>query len=107
MFALPALALPTDLIRGMASPPSYAKGDDYQQAGKVSTRFIDVAAKILRGQVIGGETYDVEVSLFQGKLAGTCSCPVRRNCKHCVALCLEWVRNPGPFEEINVMALNK
>ncbi len=107
LFALATFPLPIDLIRGMASPPSYEKGDDYQQAGNVRARFIDIEARTLRGQVVGGAAYDTEVTLFQGKLSGTCSCPVRRNCKHCVALCLEWVRNPGAFDEINIVTQNQ
>lgn len=96
-FTLSPLPLSVPLIQVMAGFSSFTRGDAYQQAGKVRAGTLDLERCVLRGQVAGTSLYDVEVALMKNLLSGTCSCPVRRNCKHCAALCLEWVRNPGAF----------
>ncbi len=69
------------------------KGLDYAKRGTVSAIRISEDPLNITGQIAGGERYPYSASVtltLDGftitKLNGTCSCPVRMNCKHLVAL---------------------
>lgn len=69
-----------------------ARGYDYYCDNAVEN--MDVAADVIRADVIGSEDYEVEISLNDGVVTDMyCSCPYAadgRNCKHMAAVLYEW-----------------
>ncbi|MBD3341504.1 MAG: hypothetical protein GF353_20540 [Candidatus Lokiarchaeota archaeon] len=45
--------------------------------------------------------YKTKLRLDNGRLIGTCSCPVGIDCKHCVALALQWLEDKDKINETN------
>ncbi len=81
---------------------TYERGLEYYQSGRVA-----LAIKCggeLTGEVLGNERYRVKVDL--DSYHGTCSCPVRHNCKHAVALLLSYL-NGDYFDADNAIGSAK
>ncbi|VVP67652.1 hypothetical protein PS910_00235 [Pseudomonas fluorescens] len=74
------------------------RGWEYKALGRVQIQSIDdrVIHALCTGS--GGERYRQQVTLGPGTdrmdVQGTCTCPVRRNCKHCAAVLFELQRGP-------------
>jgi len=68
---------------------TFTKGKSYQKNKRVISVF-QVSEHIICGSVHGSETYDTVVSVSD-TLTSTCSCPVESDCKHGVALVLEYL----------------
>ncbi len=73
-----------------------ARGRQYANLGRVGT--IQVSGHLATAQVRGSgyRTYTTTVATKSGfgSMIATCSCPMRQNCKHCVALILT-MRSPA------------
>ncbi len=85
-------------VRGMVPRQFYSRGDAYQRLGAIQNARVDPESKLLYGQAHGTDVYEVTVTIRNGRLHGECTCPVRGPCKHCVALCLEFLRNSRAFK---------
>ncbi|MDO5677555.1 MAG: DEAD/DEAH box helicase [Propionibacteriaceae bacterium] len=74
--------------------PTVARGTHYANLGRVNA--IQSAGTLATGQVRGSNfrQYQTSVNLRQGVLTATCSCPMRQDCKHAVALILS-MRKPA------------
>ncbi|PWR76338.1 SWIM zinc finger domain-containing protein [Methanospirillum stamsii] len=66
-----------------------SRGKSYQKGGQVVNVY-QIADDVLCGEVQGSELYHTVVSL-SGNRTSTCSCPVEIDCKHGVALILEYL----------------
>src|SRR5271157_601917 len=87
------------IIKQSLGYDSFEKGLDYQNTGMVDSAFLNPKLRRLEGTVLGNfkPHYHVKVKFDGTSLDGTCSCPVGSDCKHCAALCLEWIYRPGNF----------
>lgn len=74
--------------------PTVARGAHYANLGRVN--HIQAAGSLATGQVRGSNfrRYQTSVNLNRGVLTATCSCPMRADCKHAVALILS-MRTPA------------
>lgn len=64
-----------------------ARGREYQQQGRVGRLQISGDLVMARVRGSGGEVYQSSVvKRGSGPLVATCTCPIRRDCKHSVAL---------------------
>ncbi|RLI75358.1 hypothetical protein DRP05_14940 [Archaeoglobales archaeon] len=81
---------------------TYEKGLEYYQSGRVALAI--KCGSELTGEVVGNERYRVKVDL--DSYHGTCSCPVRHNCKHAVALLLSYL-NGDYFDVDNAISSAK
>ena len=84
----------------MADPQSYNRGRNYQLSGAVSHGVRTASG--LKARVEGNYSpyYKVTITLTDSDdLMGNCTCPVGNGCKHCVAVCLEWLAHPNNFSQ--------
>ena len=86
------------VIRGLASPESFSRGEEYYRSGQV--REIERRGAVLHAEVTGSsyQPYQVTVELdASGIVAAGCSCPYDWGgyCKHIVATLLTYVRKQG------------
>ena len=83
----------SDLER-WAGSRSVQRGRSYQKRGAVQC-LAYTGEGVLMGRVLGGEVYTTRVTqggAYAGAvLSATCSCPVGANCKHAVALVVEYL----------------
>jgi uncharacterized Zn finger protein len=86
------------LLRKMAGPASYARGEAYLAKGAV--RKLDCTGEAANAIVQGNEPYRVLVWSHAGKLEFSCSCPFASDmgacCKHFVAVGLALAGAPMP-----------
>jgi len=94
-----------DDIRSWAGGSVTARGRSYQKAGAVEGIAIAPAGGLL-AWVQGGQKYATYVLLEEGSLASLCTCPYRRNCKHAVALVLEYIENLKKNKNIPLAAVS-
>jgi hypothetical protein len=96
VFATPfhsAMHLTLDDIRATFDAGTFARGQDYARSGKVLhvERQGDTVSGVVEGS--GRGVYHQSIALRPGRngvrIAGECTCPVTRNCKHVVAVLLE------------------
>ncbi|MCQ1534504.1 SWIM zinc finger domain-containing protein [Methanosarcina sp. KYL-1] len=80
-----------------------AKGMKYQDEERVK-EIKSTPEGGLVARVQGTKTYFTEVSLENGKLSSTCTCPVGGDCKHGVAAVLEYLELAEQGEEVPVAA---
>lgn len=78
---------------------TFTKGKSYQKNKRV-IRIYQISEHIICGSVQGSEMYDTVVSVSD-TLTSTCSCPVESDCKHGVALVLEYLNR---IKEENVIS---
>ncbi|HME55526.1 MAG TPA: hypothetical protein VKM55_25195 [Candidatus Lokiarchaeia archaeon] len=91
---------------------AFIKGCKYQEQNRVLDVTVDPANMKLKGIVHGKSMprYEIVINVEKYSVSGICTCPVHRNCKHCVAVCIEWLRNPGRFhilEDFNDEGITK
>ncbi len=78
-----------------------ARGEEYVAQGRVRTVELRADENRITAQVNGSHhvPYQVDVTLLNGstgvKLYGTCTCPMRVNCKHVAAALLQALRAPA------------
>ena len=69
---------------------AFERGDAYMRQGRV-LRCERADAGVVRGTVVGTQTYQVELSIEGRRLEARCTCPMGGGfCKHAVALALFW-----------------
>lgn len=70
---------------------TYTKGEGYFRAHAVVSW--EVIKSGIKGKVEGSWApyYTTKLHINNGRLFGNCSCPVGSDCKHCVALALQWL----------------
>jgi uncharacterized Zn finger protein len=76
------------VLRRLAGPGSYGRGEDYFAAGRVRSLDEQEAGTVL-AEVRGSATYSVRLWDENGELAYSCTCPRGDDgefCKHCVAV---------------------
>lgn len=85
-----SLAVSRHVIRQLAGPRSFERGELYAQQGRVKK--LTLADASARATVHGTGKYRVDLAIREdGDLAWSCSCPVGADggfCKHCVAVAL-------------------
>ena len=90
-------------FQAWAGDKATAKGMKYQDEGRVK-EIKRTPEGGLVARVQGTEAYYTEVSLQNGKLKSTCTCPVGSDCKHGVASVLEYLELIETGEEIPVIS---
>jgi uncharacterized Zn finger protein len=98
-------SLTEEQIRKLADGSSFGRGIDYYESGHICNPVCQ--GRELRGECYGSreQPYKTRVVLVEGGVEdAACSCPRGGFCKHIVALLLQYVHEPGSFE--NVASLN-
>ena len=80
---------------------TYTKGEGYFYANAVKSW--KSAKTGITGKVKGNSApyYSVILQIKNDRLNGSCSCPLGTNCKHCVALGLQWLDDNTPLNTNN------
>ena len=88
--SLPAFfrSLPADDVRDCCSPSDYNHGKDYFEAKAVSQLVFNNEKPRLKAIVSGNNDYSVTITLDNGRITGSCTCPDYDVCKHVVATML-------------------
>lgn len=85
------------VLRSLATPPVFERGQDYAAHGHVT--FLDAAAQHASATVFGSEPYAVDIVYDGDTLELSCSCPMGVEstlCKHVVAMGLELLGEVEP-----------
>ena len=90
-------------IQDWAGIKATSKGIKYQEEERVKEIKCTPGGSLV-ARVQGTMDYFTEVSLENGKLSSTCTCPVGHDCKHGVAAVLECLERVEQGEEIPVIA---
>jgi uncharacterized Zn finger protein len=88
--------LTRDTLLEMAGDRYFTRGEDYFRQGYVHNLALDGDG--ITAYVQGTESYEVELWVDTGELQASCTCPLGMDelfCKHCVAVGLSWLANPG------------
>ncbi|AKB17188.1 SWIM zinc finger domain-containing protein [Methanosarcina sp. WWM596] len=88
-------------LQAWAGEKATAKGMKYQDEDRVK-KIKQTSKGSLIARVQGTKTYFTEVSLENGELSSTCTCPVGHDCKHGVATVLEYLELAEQGEEVPV-----
>src|SRR3974377_2322308 len=67
-----------------------SRGQGYQRSRRVK-ELVQTQTGALVAWVYGGQKYATEVDFENGELISVCTCPYGNNCKHAVALVLEYL----------------
>ncbi len=99
---MPLPKLTERMVRSLASPQSFARGQDYYDDGAVLE--VILRGEVLHAQVEGSEydPYQVRIEFSGGEIASaTCTCPYDWGgyCKHIVAVLLTAIHEPETVEE--------
>lgn len=81
----------TELLRDLAGPRSYERGENYAAEGYVHS-IIEYKGKLV-ATVTGTHDYQVKLWIEHDALESSCTCPMGEMgefCKHCVATALVW-----------------
>ncbi len=89
-------ALTIEEIRKNCGTSYYGRGLNYQRQGRVRSVAWIEESRTLCGEVAGSgnRIYQQTISFSatgSARFHGTCSCPVYQDCKHVVAVLLEWI----------------
>lgn len=96
-----------EMLKSIFSLPTYFKGSSYYQEGRIENLEI-IAFKKLEAEVVGRSKYRVTVSLENGDLLTSCTCPVEGNCKHVVAAMIYALEHIEELEEVkDLLSLDK
>ena len=99
----PFQALKWSDLQAWAGEKATAKGMKYQNEERVKEIKRTPEGGLI-ARVQGTKTYFTEVSLENGELSSTCTCPVEHDCKHGVAALLEYLELIETGEEVPVVA---
>lgn len=92
-----AVEVSAGVVRELADPKSFQRGEEYFAAGHV--RRISVDGTAVSATVEGTHAYRVRLDVTRSGLRGRCSCPHDVEfCKHCVAVALAWLEQAGRGE---------
>lgn len=88
-------------LKNYISSSDFSRGKAYYNQGMVLESFVKVNTNerlMLQGKVQGsyGNQYSQTINIthtHRFTISGSCSCPVGLNCKHVVAVCLEYIEN--------------
>jgi len=97
----PFRALKWSDLQDWAGEKATAKGMKYQDEERVKDIKCTPDGGLV-ARVLGTKPYFTEVSLENGKLSSICTCPVGGNCKHGVAVVLEYLELIDQGEEIPI-----
>ncbi|MGB9940965.1 SWIM zinc finger family protein [Methanosarcina sp.] len=89
-------------LQNWAGDKATAKGIKYQEEGRVKEIKCTSTGSLV-ALVEGTTEYFTEVHLENGKLSSTCTCPVGYECKHAVAVVLEYLDHIEQGEDIPVI----
>jgi len=90
--------LDEDLLIDLAGEIYFDRGVGYYEAGRV--RSLAQYGDRISADVMGTETYQVQLWLEDEELLSRCTCPLGVDglfCKHCVAVGLAWIAEPPPY----------
>ncbi len=90
--------LDEDLLIDYAGETYFERGEAYFDSGRV--RSLAQYGDRITADVIGTETYQVQIWLDDDNLNYRCTCPLGIDdifCKHCVAVGLAWIDEPPPY----------
>ncbi len=88
-------------IRNYMSSSDFSRGNNYFKQGQVTkclVRLDNEVKLMINGAVLGSyhNRYSQSITITKSNhisISGNCSCPVAYNCKHVVAVCLEYITN--------------
>ena len=78
----------------------YHRGIEYYNNSNVREVIYDSSIKVLKTEVEGNSNYIVKITLDQGEVSGSCSCPYGDVCKHIIATLLYAINDDSEFEII-------
>ncbi|MDR0796146.1 MAG: SWIM zinc finger family protein [Tannerella sp.] len=81
-------SLSEDDIQDCCSPTIYQRGADYYDADDVYQATYNKEKTLLKAIVSGNKEYAITISLGNGSVSGSCTCPYDGVCKHLVAALL-------------------
>ena len=87
--------LTQELVRELAGPRYFERGEGYLADRRVLS--LADANGTITASVAGTEDYRVRIAVGDGGLFHSCDCPLGLRdefCKHCVAVCLQWLATP-------------
>jgi uncharacterized Zn finger protein len=90
--------LDEDLLTDVAGETYFERGKRYFESGRV--RSLAQYENRITADVVGTDTYHVQLWLEDGDLDYRCTCPLGVDdifCKHCVAVGLAWIDEPPPY----------
>lgn len=90
-------------IENWAGATILARGKGYQRSGCVKELGI-TPNNVLVAWVDGSTRYATQVSIIQGELSSSCTCPYGSNCKHGVAVVIEYLHTIKRKKEIPVIS---
>ncbi|AAM03907.1 TPA: SWIM zinc finger domain-containing protein [Methanosarcina acetivorans] len=99
----PFRALKWSDLNKWADSRTTSRGKDHQQTGKVEKIRRTPEGKLL-AMVRGRKEYFAEVTLENGVLNSICTCPVAHDCKHGVAVVLEYLELLKQGKEVPVLS---
>ncbi len=79
-----------DVLEQWAGSRVLSRGQGYQRSHRVK-ELAQTRTGALVAWVHGGQKYATEVDFEDGELISVCTCPYRNNCKHAVAVVLEYL----------------
>lgn len=90
-----------ELLRKLAGAAAYGRGAQYFAENRVAE--LTQRGQRITALVEGSELYRVELNLAARELEGACDCPASEGmdfCKHCVAVCLQWLSERGQIDAL-------
>ncbi len=97
----PFRALKWNDLQTWAGEKAVSKGMKYQDEERIK-EIKQTPEGSLIARVQGSKIYFTKISLENGKLSSTCTCPVEHDCKHGVAAVLEYLELAEQGEEVPV-----
>ena len=91
-------SLSADTVRDCCSTSVYSRGKDYFESDSVSQLIYNHEKTRLKAIVSGNDDYTVTVTLDNGRITGSCTCPYYDVCKHIVAAVLYAADEESEFE---------
>jgi len=91
--------LNNEKLKALFSLPTYFKGSSYYQEGRIEN-IETMCFNKLEAEVVGRTKYSLSLSLENGVLMTSCSCPIGGNCKHVVAAMIYAMEHVEELEEL-------
>ncbi len=90
------------MIINMTNSIYLERGKDYQKKGMVKQGWI--IDNYIKAKVRGNckSYYLVQIAMHNNNtITGNCTCPIGFSCKHCVAVCLQYLNYPEAFKNLS------